>query len=87
MKNRIIDYTNDVIAYARANELPVVFVRAGFSCDYLECPENSSIFSKAKQLEALQLNTWATELHENLHVQSSDLIITKHRVSAFYGTA
>jgi nicotinamidase-related amidase len=65
---------------------PIVYVRVGFSEDYSDQPKKSPLFGKADEFGALKLGTWATEFHESLDVQESDAIITKHRVSPFYGT-
>ena len=44
------------------------------------------MFGKAEGFQALKLGTWATEFHESLEVKTDDMVITKHRVSPFYGT-
>jgi len=44
------------------------------------------LFGKAHEFQALKLNSWATEFHEQIDVKENDIILTKHRVSAFYGT-
>ncbi|MBS0622470.1 MAG: cysteine hydrolase [Verrucomicrobia bacterium] len=85
-KHGVIEAANQVIALARSQQLPILLVKVGFSANYLECPLNSPLFGKAKELQALKLNTWGTEFHENLAVQPSDPVIIKHRVSAFYAT-
>ena len=45
------------------------------------------MFGKALQFEALKLGSFGTEFHQDLDVKSTDFIIEKPRVSAFYGTA
>jgi nicotinamidase-related amidase len=85
-ENNVMAHANDTIAFARKNNIPVVFVKVGFSSGYKECPLSSPIFSKAKQLQALQLNTWGTEFHDEINKNQDDLIIIKHRISAFYAT-
>ena len=86
-KHQVIEAANKTIDFARKNQILCLFVKVGFSSDYLECPPNSPVFGKAKELQALKLNTWGTEFHENLSIQSSDAVIVKHRVSAFYATS
>src|SRR5215204_6418872 len=86
-KHDVINHANLVIAFARQHHFPIAFVKVGFSKNYLECPTNSPIFGQAKEMKAFELNTWGTEFHEKLNVQTDDFIITKHRVSAFYGTS
>lgn len=86
-KNQVIENANKMIQFARDRKMLICFVKVGFSDNYVECPASSPIFSKAKELNALQLNSWGTDFDERLYVQSNDLIIIKHRVSAFYGTS
>lgn len=85
-EHHVMDHANQVIAFARKKHIPVLVVRVGFSPGYLECPSNSPLFGKAKEYKALALNTWGTEFHEKMDIQPQDLIITKHRVNAFYAT-
>lgn len=85
-KYNVIEHANQVIHFARQHGIPIVLVKVGFGAGYLECPENSPVFGGAKKHGALQLNTWGTEFHEKLAIQASDLVIIKHRVSAFYAT-
>ncbi|CEK11001.1 cysteine hydrolase family protein [Legionella hackeliae] len=84
--NRIIENTNKLIAIAREKNFLLLFVKVAFSQDYQECPEDSPVFGKIKELKALQLGTWGAEFHEKLATLPDDIVIVKHRVSAFYGT-
>jgi len=86
-RNNVIENANQVITFARQNNIPIGFVKVGFSANYLECPAHSPVFGKVKERNAFQLNTWGTEFHEKLDVTLNDFIIVKHRVSAFYATA
>lgn len=82
----VLEKANAAIGRARAKGIPVVFVRIGFSPNYAECPGTSPLFGPVKDSGALRLGTWGTELHESLSQTGADLVITKHRVSAFYAT-
>ena len=86
-KHQVISHANAVITFSRENNIPSAFVKVGFNFGYPECPENSPLFGRAKEFQALQLNTWGTEFHEALDVKPEDLVIIKHRVSAFYSTS
>ena len=81
-----IQNANKVIEQARNNELLIVHVKVGFGQDYKECPKNSPMFGKAQEYGVLKLNTWATDFHKDMDVRDNDIVITKHRVSALYGT-
>ena len=78
--------TASAVKKARELDFTVIYVKVGFSADYKEQPKNSLLFGKADQFQALKLNTWATEIHEQLEVADTDNIIVKHRVSPFYAT-
>jgi nicotinamidase-related amidase len=86
VENGVIAKTNAAIQWARQLNALVIFVRVGFSQDYVECPTTSPLFSYVQQAQALQLNSWGTEFDKNLDVRENDIIITKHRISAFYVT-
>lgn len=85
-EHHVISRANKTIEFARENNLLLLFVKVGFNNSYLECPINSPIFGRLKQLEGLQLNTWSTEFHHELAFKANDPVIIKHRVSAFYNT-
>lgn len=87
-KNKVIQQANKIIHYGRKNGLLLVFVKVGFSENYHECPTrvNTSLFHKVKALQAYKLGTWGTEFHPDLDVLSSDTVVIKHRISAFYAT-
>ena len=82
-----LDNVNVAIAKAREKNIPIIFVRMGFSPDYREWPEASLLFGMAKKFGALQLGTWATEISSSINKTDADFLITKHRVSAFYATS
>ncbi|WP_274628906.1 cysteine hydrolase family protein [Arvimicrobium flavum] len=83
---RIIENTNKVIAKARAAGAPVIFVRVGFSEDYRECSSTSPMFSGLRKAGLMKLGSFGTEIHPDLERRPEDVLITKHRVSPFYGT-
>lgn len=86
-EHHVIHHANAAIAFARKNKILCAFIKVGFSTDYQECPAESPIFGRVKQLQALQLNTWGTEFHAAIEITPKDLVIIKHRVSAFYATS
>ena len=85
-EQQVIERANQAITTARKQKIPILFVKVGFSANYLECPVSSPLFNRAKQLQALQLHTWGTEFHQALDIKPNDPVIVKHRVSAFYAT-
>jgi len=85
-KNDVFQNISFVSQKARENNILIVHVKVGFSKSYIEQPKSSPLFGKAHEFQALKLNSWATEFHEQIDVKENDIILTKHRVSAFYGT-
>lgn len=82
----IVRRTAKAIEKARAANVPVVFVRVGFSSDYRECSPVSPMFNAMKGYGLLKLGTWGTEIHPDVGMRETDFLVTKHRVSPFYGT-
>jgi len=86
VKNNVFGNLNKLISYARANDYFIIFVKVGFSKNYIEQPKNSPLFGKANDFQVLKLDTWATDFHKSLNVREDDVVIIKHRVSSFYNT-
>src|SRR3546814_4884622 len=82
----IVGSTRKAIEKARSAQVPVGFVRIGFSDDYKECPATSRIFSKIRGTGIFRLGAWGTEIHPDLQPLPGDLDIVKPRVSPFHGT-
>ncbi len=84
--NNVFQNLSFAIQKARENNILIVHIKVGFSENYKEQPKSSPLFGKAHEFQALKLNSWATEFHEQIDVKDDDVILTKHRVNAFYGT-
>jgi len=85
-KHATLDNVRKLLGHGREHGIPIIHVRVGFSASYIEHPEFSPLFGGAKKFGALQLGTWATEFHPKASPLPNEPILTKHRVSAFYGT-
>lgn len=81
-----IQKANQLISWARKNNIQIAHVKVGFSKSYNECSKVSPMFKQAPEHGVLKLETWATEFHADIDVLEQDIIVTKHRVSALYGT-
>lgn len=68
---------------ARKANVPVIWVAVQFDQRYSNWPSGSPLFGAAKQYGALQSDTWATLIHEEVGFDDSDYLLAKHRVSAF----
>lgn len=82
----VFSKANQAIAWAKQNTVPVIFVKVGFSKNYIECPKSSQVFSAAEQHGALTLGEWGTEFDTRINADQADAVIIKHRVSCFYNT-
>ncbi len=74
------------IARARAANVPIGFIRTGFSDDYKEAPPVSPIFSPAREKGFFRAASWGGQFHDLLKPLAGDLQIVKHRVSPFFAT-
>ena len=86
LERNVYENTKSLIARARAADVPIGFVRVGFSPDYRECPPDSPVFSKARENGFFKLGQWGTEVFRDFAPRDGDIDIIKHRVSPFYGT-
>lgn len=84
--NKIIENINTITAWGRKKGHLVIHVRVGFSAHYLDGSTKSPVFAAAKEKGALIAGEWGGQFCDELQVESQDLGIIKHRVSAFYGT-
>ena len=82
----IIDAAGKALAWARANDVPVVFVRLGFRADYADALSVAPRVAKLKEHGAAVLGTWGTEFPDAITPSPADLIVTKRCVNAFYNT-
>lgn len=82
----IIERTAAAIARARAQGIPVAFVRVAFSDDHREANPNSQVFGPIAKNGILKMSAWGGQVHEALAPQDGEWDIVKHRVSPFYQT-
>lgn len=71
---------------ARQNQIPVIFVRVGFSEGYPEVSPANKIFSAISKSGGMTLNDSSTQIHESVQPRPEEPIITKYRISAFAGS-
>lgn len=83
---KTIEKANELIAWARKENILIAHVKVGFSKNYNECSKVSPMFKQAPEYKVLELGKWATDFHDDMDVRNEDIIITKHRISALYGT-
>lgn len=83
---RIAENINTAIGAARRRGEPVIFVNLGFAEGYDDWPASSNIFAPAKPNSALRRDTPGTKIINAVDVASSDVVLSKPRVSPFYNT-
>jgi len=74
------------LGFARGAGWLVVHVRIAFSPSYAEHPAGSPLFGAAKQFGALRAGDAGTEFNEIARPEAGETVITKTRISAFFGT-
>ena len=77
-----------VISAARKAGMPVIFVQVAFRAGLPEVSSRNKLFAAVKSSPQHQklFAGAAGAIHPALAPEASDMVVTKHRVSAFYGT-
>lgn len=76
----------ELLTQARAKDFLVIHVGLGFSPTYCEQPKDSPLFGAAEKYGALQIGTWACDFIDSAAPIGGEVVLKKHRVSAFFGT-
>ncbi|MFD2616068.1 isochorismatase family cysteine hydrolase [Terrilactibacillus laevilacticus] len=74
------------LASARENNIPVIFVRVGFSKGYPEINPRNKGFSGISKLGGMTTSDESTQIHKAVKPEADEPIVTKYRVSAFAGS-
>jgi len=83
--DQLLDNVNKAIKKARANGIPVFFIRVGFRSGAPEISPNNKPFMNYKKNYDVIGDKWK-EIHPALNMSQNDVIINKRRVSAFTGS-
>lgn len=76
----------DVISKARAAGMPVIYIKVGFRPGYPEVSARNMMFSGVKASARFAHGDPAAEIASEIAPTETDLVVVKHRVSAFEGT-
>jgi nicotinamidase-related amidase len=83
----VVDAASRAVKAARANKIPVLFVRVAFRLGYPEVAETNIAFGALSQAgDAMTQDHPATRIHPSLEPRPEEPIIIKRRVSAFSGS-
>jgi nicotinamidase-related amidase len=82
----ILERAASVIAAARAAKLPIIYVVVGFRPGYPEISPRNAAFSAAAKSGRFVSGIPGADIAPAVHPQQGDVIVVKHRVSAFAGT-
>jgi nicotinamidase-related amidase len=82
----LLDRTARLLAAARAAALRVAFVGVGFRDGYPEVSARNQSFAAIRTTGAFLSAAPGSEIHPAVAPASGEVVVTKHRVSAFAGT-
>ena len=85
-ENGIIANVNRALETAREKNYLIIHVRVAFSNNYAAAGTLSPIFTGAKQYRAIEEGTWGAEFHKDVDARKDEIVVVKHRISAFYST-
>ncbi|WP_462411625.1 cysteine hydrolase family protein [Neobacillus sp. Marseille-QA0830] len=83
---KLLHNIQEAIASARKHNIPVIFVRVGFSTGYPEVSPRNKVFASFAAHGGMTTADEATQIHESVKPQENEPIVTKYRFSAFAGS-
>jgi nicotinamidase-related amidase len=86
--HEMVDRCSDVLKAARRHGFRVIHIRVGFRPGLPEVTERNMLFGAIKSSDRHQQLFHGTggDIHPALGPEEGDIVVTKHRVSAFAGT-
>jgi nicotinamidase-related amidase len=75
-----------VVTAARDRKVPVIHVGIGFRPGYPEVPVDHPIFGMVRQSGKFVIGTKSAAFNPSIAPAADEIVIHKHRVSAFFGT-
>lgn len=85
-KEALLKRTARVIQAARNAQVMVIYVVVGFRVGYPEVSSRNVTFSKVKEHSLFVAGGDGLEIHPAIAPRPGEVVVTKHRVSAFAGT-
>jgi nicotinamidase-related amidase len=71
---------------ARANRIPVIFVRVALRPGYVDVSSNNLSFSSLRERGGMLETDFATQIWDGVRPEGEEVIVVKRRVSAFTGS-
>ena len=85
-QNDVLAKSAQLLEAARRSGVKVIHIVVRFRQGYRERPANGGLFKGCIEANALIEGTWGAEIHEAVVPQDGEPMVTKHAVSAFYGS-
>ncbi|WP_322063260.1 isochorismatase family cysteine hydrolase [Paraburkholderia sp. J63] len=85
-KDGLVERTRHVVATARENAIPVIYVNVAYTPDYREVVKNNALFNTAVRKNAFVRGSRGAQVVDRLAPEPDDFKIEHTRISAFYGT-
>ena len=82
----LLDRTAELIAAARTAGMRVIYVVVGFRPGYPEVSDRNATFNGLKTSGAFAAGAENAKIHPDVAPLAEEIVVTKHRVSAFAGT-
>ncbi len=82
----LLERAAGVVAAARQAKLPIIYVVVGFRPGYPELSARNATFAAVSQSGRFVITTPGSDIAPALGPEAGDVIVVKHRVSAFAGT-
>ncbi len=86
-QHQVIEKSNQLIKKFRKNKQLIIFVKVGFSDNYVELAHRSILFVHNKPNNWVKLSERSTDFDSRLDYQAGDVVVIKHRINAFYSTS
>jgi nicotinamidase-related amidase len=85
-KDRLLARTARLIDAAHAAGMKVIYIVVGFRAGYPEVSLRNQSFGPIRESGRFATGSAGTEVHPAVAPRPADVVVTKHRVSAFAGT-
>jgi len=83
---KIIPNIVKVVNVARERRIPIIFTRLVHYENFIDAGRILKLWPYIKELRALVRGTWDAEIIKELRPLENEIVINKHKFSAFYGT-